>query len=335
MYTKTRQLLADLVTDQIVPGVSYALIDHSRVLTDVFGWRELVPKRLQLHAGSQYDLASLTKIVGTTTVIFQLIAQGKVQLEDPVQKYLPAFQDERVQLWHLLTHTSGIAGYIPNRDRLSAADLKAALLKLPVTATFEHEMIYTDVGFLYLGWVIEQVCGKSVQQVITEWVLQPLKLAGATFTPDPANCVPTNRKDGQLLQGVVHDPKAHTLGRHCGSAGLFATLADLVQFSQWYLGQRPDLPELISRSFIAQLYADHTRHHLQRSLGWALRFAPTDQHPLLFHSGYTGTFIVLDQQLQQGLIVLTNRIHPVEENPVFLDRRHLIVDQFMAELPSN
>lgn len=333
MYAQTQQLLANLVSDKIVPGVSYAILNQSEVLTDVFGWREVMPERQKLIPGLQYDLASLTKVIGTATVIFQLVEQGKLSLADPVQKYLPEFTDPRVQVWHLLTHTSGIAGYIPHRDDLSAAALKAALLKFPVTETFEHEMIYTDVGFLYLGWIIEQIYQLPVQQVISQQVLRPLQLRGATFTPAPANCVPTNRRDGTLLQGTVHDPKAHTLGEHCGSAGLFATLADLVQFSQWYLGQRPDLPAVISPEFIHELFADRTRHQLQRSLSWALKFAPQDQHSLIFHSGYTGTFMLLDEQLQQGLVVLTNRVHPVEKNDLFLEKRHEIVQQFMRELP--
>ena len=333
MYPQTQQLLHDLVTQKIVPGISYALINRSEVLTQTFGWRELVPQRQQLTPGLQYDLASLTKVIGTTTVILQLVEAKRLALTDTVQRFLPEFQDERVQLWHLLTHTSGIAGFIPNRDQLPTAELKAALLKLPVTSTFERKVVYTDIGLLYLGWIIETIYQQPVQQVITEQVLQPLRLHDATFTPDPARCVPTNTRYGQLLQGIVHDPKARVLGEHCGSAGLFASLTDLQQFAQWYLGQRPDLPQLISRAFIKKLYADHTRHQLGRSLGWDLRY-PRQGQPLLYHTGYTGTMLMLDDELQQGLIVLTNRVHPHEQNSAFLDWREKIAQQFIAELPN-
>ncbi|WP_125605191.1 serine hydrolase domain-containing protein [Lapidilactobacillus bayanensis] len=334
MYPQTQQLLRELVTQKIVPGVSYALLNHSEVLTEVSGWREVTPKKEKLRPGLQYDLASLTKVIGTATVIFQLVEAGKLSLSDSVQKYLPEFQDDRVQVWHLLTHTSGVAGYIPNRDQLAAPELKTALLRLPVTATFEQKVVYTDVGLLYLGWIIETIYQQPVQQVIKEQVLQPLELRGATFTPDPANCVPTNTRTGQLLRGVVHDPKARTLGKNCGSAGLFASLHDLIQFAQWYLGQRPDLAQLISPSFIKGLYADHTRHQLGRSLAWDLCQPENLQlQPLLYHTGYTGTLLLLDDELQQGLIVLTNRVHPREQNSAFLEWRERIVRQFMQELP--
>lgn len=332
MYPQTQQLLKELVNQKIVPGISYALINDSEVLTEVFGWRELTPNPKKLVPGLQYDLASLTKVIGTATVIFQLIETGQLSVNDSVQKFLPTFQDSRVQLWHLLTHTSGIAGYIPNRDQLTPVDLKKALLELPVTETFEKKVVYTDVGLLYLGWIIEAIYQQPVQTVITEQVLQPLKLRDTTFTPNPDNCVPTNTRTGELLQGIVHDPKARILGENCGSAGLFASLSDLIQFSQWYLGQRPDLPQLISQSFIKHLYADHTRHQLGRSLAWNLRQPQDSQlQPVLYHTGYTGTMLLLDEEFQQGLIVLTNRVHPHEQNDIFLDWRERIARQFVEE----
>lgn len=336
MYLQTQILLHKLVSAKIVPGVSYALINHEEVLSDVFGWRELIPNKKKILPGLQYDLASLTKVIGTATVIFKLQEEQRLSLNDPVQKFLPEFQDERVQLWHLLTHTSGIAGYIPHRDELAPVELQHALLALPVTSTFEQQTVYTDVGLLYLGWIIEKIYQQPVQKVITKQVLQPLKMKQATFTPSANHCVPTNTRAGELLQGIVHDPKARTLGEHCGSAGLFASLTDLVQFAQWYLGQRPDLPAVISHQLIEKLYADKTRHHLGRSLAWDLRQPEYSRlKPLLYHTGYTGTFMLLDDELQQGLIVLTNRVHPHEKNDVFLEKREEIVQQFMHELPEN
>lgn len=331
MYPRTQALLSSLCQQKIVPGLSYAIINGQTVLTKVQGERQWLPQPQPLHPGLLYDLASLTKVIGTATVIFELVAAGKCQLTDPVQQYLPTFQDRRVTLRHLLTHTSGIAGYIPNRNQLAAPALKKALLALPVTATFEQKMVYTDVGFLYLGWIVEAICHQPIQQVITERVLKPLRLTNSTFTPAVARCVPTTYQAGHLRQGQVHDPKAQILGAHCGSAGLFADLADLITFSQWYLGQRPDLPNLLSWEWRQALLKDWTGHQLGRSLAWDLRQA-ADGHQLLFHTGFTGTFLLLDLQQQQALIVLSNRVHPQQKNDRFLVAREAIVQSFIQEL---
>lgn len=331
MYPRTQALLNSLLQQQIVPGLSYALINGQTVMTKVQGDKQWFPEPERLQPGLLYDLASLTKVVGTATVVFELIAAGKCQLDDSVQQYLPAFKDHRVTLRHLLTHTSGIAGYIPHRNQLSAIDLQAALLALPVKATFERQMVYTDVGFLYLGWIVEAICQQPIQTVITERVLQPLRLFNTTFKPVASRCVPTTYQAGYLRQGQVHDPKAQILGMHCGSAGLFADLNDLVTFSQWYLGQRPDLPDLLSAEFRQSLLQDWTGHQLGRSLAWALRSA-VDGHQLLFHTGFTGTFLLLDLQRQQGLIVLSNRVHPQQKNDRFLIAREAIVQSFIQEL---
>lgn len=333
MYTKTQELLNSLVAQKIVPGVSYALINGQTVWERVLGQRRWLPTTAPLRPGLQYDLASLTKVVGTATVIFQLVEQGRCRLDEPVQKYLPAFADARVTLRHLLTHTSGIAGYIPHRDELSGPDLKAALLALPVSDKF-GQVVYADVNFLYLGWIIEAITQETVQQAITTRVLQPLQLTGATFTPAAARCVPTTYAAGQLRQGVVHDTKARILGVHCGSAGLFADLTTLVTFCQWYLGQRPDLPAVVSPTFREKLTQDWTDGHLGRSLAWDLRRA-AGGHQLLYHTGFTGTFMLLDLAQQQALIVLTNRVHPQQKNDRFLVARDAIVQTYLAELINN
>ena len=333
LYPQTIKLLNELVSARIVPGISYALIDRQRVLTEVRGQRRWLPTPAPLTPGLRYDLASLTKVIGTATVIFQLVTQGSVALTDPVQQYLPEFTDARVQIQHLLTHTSGIHGFIPQRDQLSGAELKHALLRLPVTATFERKMVYTDVGFLYLGWIIEKVTGQPVQTVIQQQVLTPLHLWESSFAPPASACVPTTYAHGILRQGEAHDPKARQLGVHCGSAGLFASLADVVTFSQWYLGQRPDLPALLSPQWRQRLCQDWTRRHLGRSLAWDLRQDQSDGHQLLYHTGFTGTFLLLDLARQQGLIVLSNRVHPSQKNDPFLQQREVIVQRFIQELP--
>lgn len=337
-YFKTQHLIESMVSERIVPGVNYTFIKGDQVFSSTVGFSSLLPKENQLNPFSLYDLASLTKVLGTTNVLLKLKEEGKISFSDSLSDYLPEFKDPRVKLSHLLTHTSGIRGWIENRDSLSAPDLLLAIQHLPVTDEFETKMRYADTNFILLGLVIEKVCGRPVQDVITDMVLKPLNRDDITFSPEPAECIPTAMMpNGQILQGIVHDPKARILGKDCGSAGLFGSLDALITMSESYLGRTTNaLP--LKQETIADLFSVKTPKGVHaRSWGWDLRFDPKDKHPLIFHTGFTGTFILLDRLNKSGLIVLTNRIHPSGHNQIFLAMREVIVNTFLKEnvVPDN
>ena len=164
-YRETIAGLNRLVEQGIVPGISYALFDHGIEYREVKGYAEIQPKKEPLRAKMQYDLASLTKVIGTVPVIAIAIQAGKLKLTDPVQKYLPEFKDSRPTIQNLLTHTSGICGYIPHRDELTAKELKQAYLtQQHVDSSLNRQIKYADVNFLYLGWIAEKIYGQSIQR---------------------------------------------------------------------------------------------------------------------------------------------------------------------------
>lgn len=335
MYEKTVEAIKQLVNDGTVPGVSYAFIDGQQVKTGLYGAEALVPGYEPLKPNQLYDVASLTKVVGTVNVIMQLLSAGKLTLTDTVHHYLPAWQDSRVTIRHLLTHTSGITGYIPHRNKLSANELHQALLELHVGENFEQKMVYSDINFIFLGWVAETILGQPIQTLITQRVLRPLGMNDSTFQPtDPTRCVPTEVSATRgVIRGAVHDPKAFVLKARCGSAGLFSTLNDLVIFEQAMLSDS-DLPMTPAQK--AQLLNDQTPLHQQwRSFGWALLQAqlPTP-HRCIWHSGYTGTALVLDLTTHQGMVFLSNRVHPKAPNEPFLARRNAIIDTYLGEKAS-
>lgn len=331
-FEQTIHQIEALVADEVVPGVSYAVIEGQQVTTKVLGYSELTPKLIPLEPGQLYDLASLTKVIGTTTLILRLLERGRLSLTTKVHSILPAFKDRRVTVLHLLTHTSGLEGYIPNRNQLAAPALKEALLtQLTVGPNFGKKVVYTDIGMLYLGWMPEVIYGKPIQDLIQSLVLTPLGMTESTFAPEASRAVPTELTTTRgLIQGVVHDPKSYVLQNHSGAAGLFAPLDDVVRFAQFQLGQLKVAEAPVSQASVKGLYRDWTPAHLGRSLGWDLRFT-ADQTPLIYHTGSTGTFMLLDRKRQTGLVVLSNRIHPTADNQTFLDRRTMIVDQFLAE----
>ena len=333
-YQVTKLSLRRLVSAGVVPGVSYALIDGDRVETGQFGQAALVPTVEPLTAGMTYDLASLTKVVGTLSVTLQLLATGRLRLTDPITTWLPAFGDSRVTIQHLLTHTSGITGYIPNRNQLNAAELTRALLGLHVGPTFNVKMVYADVNYIFMGWIIEAILGEPIQVAVQKRVLDPLGMTHSTFTPANSHaCVPTAITPSRgLVRGVVHDPKGYVLQRRCGSAGLFSTVDDLVRFCQAYC--HPErVAAVLPPTWLHRLVADWTPNgRAGRSLGWALTATqwPTP-HRVLWHSGFTGTYLVIDPQTAQAMVFLTNRVHPIAPNLPYLDQRNAVIGTYLAE----
>ncbi|MBB1085733.1 serine hydrolase domain-containing protein [Limosilactobacillus fastidiosus] len=332
-YQKTIAGLNAMVDQEIVPGISYVLFDHDQEYRKVKGLAEVRPDKKQLRVGMQYDLASLTKVIGTVPVIAMALQTGELTLNDPVQKYLAEFSDPRPTIRHLLTHTSGICGYIPHRDELSATKLKRAYLTHQhVDESFNRQIRYADVNFLYLGWIAEKIFKKPIQQLITEKVLEPLKMVGATFKPFLPNTVPTEIQPQRgLIRGVAHDPKAYILGEKCGCAGLFASLDDLVMYSRALI--ETNLNDLLEVKIIDQMFKDQTLipgEH-SRSLGWKLLHATNDRHLIISHTGFTGTWLILDKKEDQGMIVLTNRVHPHAKNDDYLWARDQLFATYLHE----
>ncbi|AVK60825.1 serine hydrolase [Lactobacillus sp. CBA3605] len=337
MFTQTKLEIDRLVNQHLVPGVSYALLQGSQVDTGQVGVAQIQPAVKPLWSDALYDLASLTKVIGTTTLALQLRAQDALDFNRPIHDYLPAFKNQQVTIRHLMTHTSGISGYIPQRNTLSATELLAAIQQLPISqANLNHRVVYTDLVPLLTGLIIEKILGQAIQPAIMTHVIQPLGLPHATFTPQPANCIPTvySAKTG-LLQGVAHDPKARILGAHCGSAGLFASVTDLVRFARFMLGQW-QLPAVLTPAVITSLYQDWTpNQRLRRSFGWNLWQAGPHRAPIIFHTGYTGTLLMLDQTTQSALIFLANRVHPTAPNNAFLPARRRLIGTWVAETLEN
>lgn len=317
-FEETTAQIIDLVNKQVVPGVSFGFINSAQTSRFIYGNKQWVPEIKPLKGDELHDLASLTKVMGTVPLILQMVDQKMISLDDPVQKYLPKFGDGRIKLFHLITHTSGIKGYIPDRDALNCQQLIDALLKLPVTDTFDKKVVYTDTGLIFLGLIIEQFYKMPVQDAIMKYVIKPMGLKDATFDPDPGRCVPTYPVDGQMLYGIPNDPKARQLGKHCGSAGMFATLDDVLKFAGEML--KPD------KEF---LYHNYTKLNPGRSLGWDIK--PDGSGHVIFHTGYTGEFLAVDYQHQTAMVVMTNRVHPHQYNQIFLERRETILNKFLEE----
>lgn len=211
---------------------------------------------------------------------------------------MPEFSAPHVTFRMALTHTSGLAGYIPHRDELPADQLRHALLtQLHETDGTGKVVQYRDVNLLLVGWALAKVYGDPIQRLITARVLPAFGMrTNATFTPDPAQTVPTTYgPEHGLRRGIVHDPKSAILGADSGAAGLFANIDGLVQYAHVTFGR-------VQQIFLHENWAENLQQSYAggRSLGFDLREGPVTHRQWLYHTGYTGTFILLDPKGHRG-----------------------------------
>lgn len=330
-FERTIQQINEIIEQQLAPGLDYFVMEHGQIIADdTVGYAQLKPSKIELKQNQLFDVASLTKIMGTVPVIMQLIEENKVALDDRVSEFLPQIKDDRVLIRHLITHTSGVEGWIENRDELNASELRAALYKsVSFGAGFNKQVVYNDYNFLLLGFIAERLLHQPIQSLILTRILNELGLPDATFEPSPLRTVATEVRNGITTRGLVHDPKAFSLKAHSGSAGLFASKADLLVFTQWMLGLNTDKNPLTQQTMNLFDSNQTANPDLRRSMGWAIEQSG-ERNMVLRHSGFTGTFILLDQKTKNAVVVLTNRVHPIP-NIDFLTLRQQIYETFARE----
>ncbi|WP_285123677.1 serine hydrolase domain-containing protein [Lactococcus petauri] len=301
----------DYVAEAIFPGCQIAIVEGTMVQEFVRGNQAILPKVEPLVAGKKWDLASVSKVVGTGTVVIDLVLSGKLSLDAPFTDYYPDFHDESITLRQLLTHTTGINPFIENRDKLDFKGLKEAIDHIEVTE--DKSCHYTDINFILLGFMLEKLYGKSLDVVFKAEVFEKWDMSATSFGP-VTNAVPTSL---DTRVGTVHDPKAKVLGKHCGSAGLFAPMNDLVKFVQGYFSDTKYLA--LQKNFAAG--------QRPRSLAWDFIH---DQW--LLHTGYTGTFILMNLEAKKAVIFLSNRVHLKDERAQWIADRDVLIEILIKNL---
>ena len=304
-----------------------------------------------------YDLASLTKVIGLTTATMMLVDEGKLDLDAPVQRYVPAFQGmnkERVLIRHLLTHSSGMPAWRPlyaeskTRDEALALVDTTALLRQP-----GDTFVYSDLGAITLAQAVQAISGQRLDDFLAARVFGPLGMTSTRFLPPSSwrdRIAPTENDTvfrHRLLWGEVHDENAGRLGGVSGHAGLFSTAPDLTRFARWLLSNRraPEgmflscadtPPSLCPPSIASRTVRDFTHRQdippgSSRALGWDTpsqnSSAGTKMGPNAFgHTGFTGTSIWFDPDRDLFIILLTNRVNPTRANTKIFQVRRRVAD---------
>jgi uncharacterized protein YbbC (DUF1343 family)/CubicO group peptidase (beta-lactamase class C family) len=319
-----------------IPG-AVVLVGHNGqiVYRRAFGERALVPERQPMNVDTVFDLASLTKVIATTTAVMQLVEQGKIVLSEPAATYWPEFAPngkERVTIRELMTHYSGLppdlilkpawTGYATALQKIIATHLD-----VPPGTRF----VYSDINFETLGEIVHRVSGQPLDVYCAEHIFGPLGMKDTGFTPPAAmraRIAPTQYEHGEsgpVLLGVVHDPTARFMGGVAGHAGLFSTADDLAIFAQMLLdGGTANGVRLLSPLTVEKMTTPATPPNAMvvRGLGWDLDSPFASNRGELFavgsfgHTGYTGTSLWIDPVTKTYVIILTNRVHPLDKGDV-------------------
>lgn len=293
-------------------------------------------------ARTLYDLASLTKVIATTTMAMILVDEGKLDLDRPVRKFLPGFQGpekDAVTVRHLLTHSSGLPAVAPLFKEIRGRE---AYLERVQAMDLEYppgsRSTYSDLGVILLGEILERVAGQPLETFTRERIFEPLEMRDTLFRPpaDMRSRVAPTEQDpwrGRMVQGEVHDENAFAMGGVAPHAGLFGTASDLARFAQMLLDGG-----IVSRETIALFTRRAGIPNSDRALGWDTKSAQGSSAGTLFsassfgHTGFTGTSMWIDPERQLYVILLTNRVHPTRENNLIREVRPAVADSVVRSL---
>ncbi len=340
--TKLLKNIAPLVERSIAkghyPGAVILVAHHGHIIyKGVFGNRRIIPTIAAMHFDTIFDLASLTKVLVTTTAIMQLLEQGKITLDAPVMQYWSRFATngkEKITLRELLTHTSGLQPIIslPINPQLTITEKQAAAFHAIEALKPEYKpgthFQYSDLNFITLAHLVDIITGERIDQYAINHIFKPLGLQNTFFLPPKRfynRIAPTKLFDTLLRWGEVEDPIAYAMGGVAGHAGLFSDAHDLAIYAQCLLNEgrisgstHGKKTYLLSPLTIVKMSSPQTPANMSdiHGLGWDIDSEFSSNRGVLFpiqsfgHTGWTGTSIWIDPTTQTWLIILTSRAHP-------------------------
>lgn len=317
------QVLQDGVESGVFPGAVAALINGDRVRTYVVGNRAILPHIERMEEDTIFDLASLTKVIATATILMLMVQKGEISLEEKVYRILPDFGHRGISLLHLAVHTSGLPAWRPLYKELGdPEDVIRYLGSIPLQYPPGSKVVYSCLGYILLGKALERIGGDRLDRLAREMIFKRLDMRDTLFNPPPelrSRCAPTEsagslsrrrpgyRRPSQpdaedwVIRGEVHDENALFLGGVAGNAGLFSTAEDLAKFCMGIFEG-----ELLSKESLQVYSRCHTSGlNESRGIGWILL-----DDGSLYHTGFTGTSIRIDLERRMAGILLTNRVHP-------------------------
>lgn len=335
------------IADHASPGAAVAVARHGKLIKlQGYGNLDYRPGFANATDSSLYDLASLTKVIGTTTAAMLLVDEGKLNLDAPITRYLPEFAADtakrHITVRNLLLHNAGFKAFAPFYKTLKGRQqYLQAIVQLPLEYPTGTRYVYSDFSMITLALAIERISGQPIDQLLQERVFTPLGMLDTHYNPDAAllsRIAPTEidtvfRK--QHVHGVVHDENAFAIGGVSGHAGLFSSARDLAVFGQmllnggYYGGRRYIAPETVALFTTRQ--GPTPDGGASRALGWDTPSRNSSAGDYFSarsfgHTGFTGTSIWIDPEKDLLVVLLTNRVNPTRDNQKQAPLRRALAD---------
>jgi uncharacterized protein YbbC (DUF1343 family)/CubicO group peptidase (beta-lactamase class C family) len=337
-FSRIDDVVRDGIAAKAAPGVVVVVGRGDQTLyQQAFGRRAVEPAEEAMTLDTVFDLASLTKVVGTNTAVMTLIDDGRLRLNDTVASQIPGFErygKGGITIRHLMTHVSGLRPDV-DLDPWTGYDaaIRLAIDEVPTSAP-DEKFVYSDINYFLLGDIVKRITGQSLDAYLKARVFGPLGMTETGYLPPKSllpriapteRCAeqdawPCKRPDAAPLRGVVHDPTARRMGGIAGHAGLFSTAHDLQLFARMLLGNgKLGNVRILSEAAVRTMTSPQTPPGMRtvRGLGWDIDTQYSSNRGDLFpvgtsygHTGFTGTSLWIDPASNSYVIFLSSRLHP-------------------------
>ena len=344
MNDRIGELLSALVDTGATPGAVVVAGTHDGVLAEcAAGCLSYAADAGRVTPDTIYDLASLTKVIVTTPLVMRLHEAGQLDLDAPVRRYVPEFAGgarDRATIADLLAHCGGLIWWTDLYRQvrgLSTAEAMGFYLRriceLPLDYEPRTRTVYSDLGFILLGAVLERVAGAPLDRLAQDEIFAPLGMRDIRYNPPAAlrsRIAPTedDPERGGVLTGLVHDENASGLGGVAPHAGLFATARSLVPFAQMWLAEGATENNRVFDRATVRRFSRRARlaDDSSRALGWDTRAEGSScgncfSQASYGHTGFTGTSLWIDPEQDLFVVLLSNRVHPTRDNPRLAELR--------------
>lgn len=345
-FTGAAEVVQRGISERAFPAAVVEVGGRDGVLwSQAFGRFDYEPDSPAAQTDTIFDLASLTKVIATTSLVMRLVERGTFTLDDPLRDWIPEWRGkdrEHVRMRSLLSHSSGLTAWLPFfRDHTGRQEFQHAICSLPLEYEPDTQSIYSDLGFILLGFIVEDAGGRPFAQQ-TEDLLGPITSAPLLFNPPPelrSRIAPTehDRWRGRQLVGEVHDENCWALGGAAGHAGLFGTARAVGNFARAMLGALNGTDSRLGSRKTVRMFVRRAGVPGSRALGWDTMLPTsscgTKMSAAAFgHTGFTGTTLWIDSDREIYVVFLTNRVNPTRENNTIQKVRPALHDAVIEAL---
>ncbi len=348
-FSKVDSLINTAIEDSACPGAVIAVGYKGKILyKKAYGRYTYDKSSTAMSTETLFDLASVSKVIGTTTAAMILYDEGKLVLDKPVKDYLPEFNNngkDKVTIRNLLLHNSGLPAWVPFYKTLKTReDVINAIMTMKLENPPGKEYVYSCLGMITLQQVMERITGKGMDVFLKEKAFGPLKMNNTMYCPPKSiwdKCAPTENDDYfrmKVVQGQVHDETAYMLGGVSGNAGLFSNVDDLSVFLQMILQKGKYGSKQIIEPSTVEMWTKKQTDQSTRGLGWDTKSAENSSAGTLFsmnsigHTGFTGTSVWADKDRDLFVVLLTNRVYPTRANTKLYKFRSKIHDEVVQAI---